>query len=70
MGHVMVLQGNYDEAVVHLTESIRLDPGYALPYYHLGQVLVQRGKINEAVTHFEKALQLLREQAAKNDIEL
>jgi protein O-mannosyl-transferase len=51
-------QSRFDEATVHLTEALRLDPNSVRAHYDLGQVLVQKGKVNEAIEHFEKVLQL------------
>jgi Flp pilus assembly protein TadD len=58
LGIALGQQGNFDEAIVHLAEALRLDPNRAQAHYYLGKALVQRGKIDEAIAHFEEALRL------------
>ena len=51
-------QGKYEEAVVHFTEALRLNPGFANAHNNLGDVLYTQGKNEEAAAHYAEALRL------------
>jgi len=56
LGVVLGRQGNLDDAVLHLTEAVRLDPSNFKAHNNLGIVLNGMGHPDEAISHFEKAL--------------
>jgi tetratricopeptide (TPR) repeat protein len=58
LGTVLFNQGKPDEAIVHLTETLRLQPSYTEAHYNLGLALERTGKHAEAIAQFERALQL------------
>ncbi|MGH6830239.1 MAG: tetratricopeptide repeat protein [Methylocella sp.] len=48
LGWIYVGLGRYDLAVAELSRAIRLDPDYALPYYHLGEAYRRSAQFSEA----------------------
>ena len=58
IGYAFACQGDVNEAVLHFTESLRLDPCSVSTHYYLGRILAKSGKANEAVKHFEDAIRL------------
>ena len=59
LGIALANQGRLDEAVVHYSEALQLDPRFPeRPHRNLGDALVSQGKFDEAVMHYWKALQL------------
>jgi DNA-binding winged helix-turn-helix (wHTH) protein/TolB-like protein/tetratricopeptide (TPR) repeat protein len=53
LGCVNYYAGNYDAAVAHYREAIRVDPQAPLPYWGLGKSLTQQGRYKEAVEALE-----------------
>jgi superkiller protein 3 len=51
-------KGRLDEAIDHLQEFVRLEPGSALAHNNLGLALYDKGRLQEAFGHFQQALQL------------
>jgi len=49
---------NSEDAVEHLEEALRLDPGNALAHSEYGILLVQRGEQGQAEHHFRRATEL------------
>jgi tetratricopeptide (TPR) repeat protein len=58
MGAVCYRQGLYTEALVHLNESLRLDPDVARNHFNLGTVLLDLGRYPEAIARLEAAVRL------------
>ncbi|MEE8201305.1 MAG: tetratricopeptide repeat protein, partial [Candidatus Acidoferrales bacterium] len=54
------------EAEKAAREAIRLQPGYAGAYYHLGRALLLQGRYQEAIAAFEHVLELSSEFDAAN----
>ena len=54
----MFAQEKFDEAIIHYSEALRLNPMDEKTYNNMGVALYKKGKINEAISHFKKALQL------------
>jgi len=48
LGWIYVGLGQYPSAVAELSRAIRLDPDYALPYYHLGEAYRRSAQFEEA----------------------
>jgi len=51
-------QGKNGEAIVHLTEAIRLNPNSAQFHHQLADTLQVENRIPEAVTHYRETLKL------------
>jgi hypothetical protein len=51
-------QGRLAEAHDHLSEALRIRPGFDLAHYHMGNVLTRLGKLDEAIDHYSRALKL------------
>ena len=63
LGTAQRLAGNFDEAVRHLRESIRINPRFPGIYSELGLTLSGQGDLAGAVQAYERALQLEPESA-------
>jgi tetratricopeptide (TPR) repeat protein len=50
--------GRYDEAIVHLRESLRINRASAPTHYNLGVALSQQDRREEAAAHFEEAVRI------------
>jgi tetratricopeptide (TPR) repeat protein len=57
LGDALLEQGQLDEAIAELRETIRLNPE-ADDHYNLARALVQTGEAEEAIEHFKKAAAL------------
>jgi Tfp pilus assembly protein PilF len=56
LGALLGTEGRLDEAIIHLSNAIRLNPGYAEPYFNLGVVYYRKGDRQEAVRYYREAL--------------
>lgn len=50
--------GNFEEAVRHCSEAVRINPKYANAYNNLGASLVREGRVEEALGYYEAALRI------------
>jgi len=50
--------GRFDDAAVHLRESLALNPQSAPSHYNLGYALVMRGRRDEALAEFREAIRI------------
>ena len=51
-------RGNYEAAVAHFTEGVRLDPGFAGAHYNLGVALQKKGSYQAAEVYYAEAARL------------
>jgi tetratricopeptide (TPR) repeat protein len=60
--------GRNEEALEHLLEAVRIDPGNAKAHNNLAGVLIALGRRDEAVNHYRKVLDIdpANEQAREN----
>lgn len=58
MGHCLNRQGQYDNAVQRLTDSVKLDPSLAEAFYLRGLAYHALGKSNEAVTNYQEYVRM------------
>jgi Flp pilus assembly protein TadD len=63
-GGALAEAGRFDEAELHLSNAVRLNPTAPKAHNHLGNVLLNEGKLNEAIEHFNEALRITPDQAA------
>jgi protein O-mannosyl-transferase len=56
LGLSLAERGNYDEAIVHFQEAIRIFPGFGYPYFNLGLISYKRGNFQEAISHYQNAI--------------
>ena len=52
------MQRQWDRAVQHLREAVRLKPDFAIAHFNLGCALVEQGQRDEAAQHLREALRL------------
>ena len=51
-------RGRTDEAILHMRETLRIDPEYVSGLANLGSMLVDAGRFDEAVVRYREALRL------------
>jgi Flp pilus assembly protein TadD len=54
----LFIQKNFDEAVRHFREALRITPGNPQIYSNLGDALVKQGQTTEAARCYQEALRL------------
>jgi Tfp pilus assembly protein PilF len=57
LGSVQHLRGAEDEAIRHLSEAVRIEPGYADAHATLGMALLARGRSADARQHLRAAIE-------------
>jgi tetratricopeptide (TPR) repeat protein len=50
--------GRVDDAIAHVTESLRIKPDNAEAHNNLGGMLARQGKFNEAIQHYREAVRI------------
>jgi tetratricopeptide (TPR) repeat protein len=71
LGSILAAQGRYDEALIHCSEALRINPGHAWIHGALGVALAGKGRLDEAIDHFSQAVKLKPDFAkAYNDLGL
>ena len=63
LGAALLEKGNHDKAVLHIKESLRIEPGCKAALYNLGAALSYQGKLDEAVLHYNDVLKINPEDA-------
>ena len=58
LGAVLLKKGKFDKAVLHIKESLRIEPGCKAALYNLGAALSAQGKFDEAVLHYNYLLNI------------
>jgi tetratricopeptide (TPR) repeat protein len=58
LGGLSAQEKNYQEALGHYQEAIKIQPGFAPSYLNLGMLFVDTGELNDAVKAFMRALDL------------
>lgn len=58
LGLSLAEQGEYDEAVTHYAEALRLKPDFAPAHNNWGLALVEMGRYDEAISHYRAALKI------------
>jgi len=58
IGTVLLNKGEYQEAIRHFNEALRIYPGYAEAYLNLGVVNERKGLWKEAVTYYQEAIKV------------
>ena len=57
-GNTSADQKDYDEAIQHFTEAIRLRPDISSPYENRGSVYQLKGDLEQAIRDYDKAIEL------------
>jgi tetratricopeptide (TPR) repeat protein len=58
LGAALLEKGKFDKAVLHIKESLRIEPGCKAALYNLGAALSDQGKLEEAVLHYNDVLKI------------
>ena len=58
LGAALLEKGKFDEAVLHIKEALRIEPGCKAALYNLGAALSAQGKPDEAVLHYNDVLKI------------
>ncbi|MDY6950166.1 MAG: tetratricopeptide repeat protein [Thermodesulfobacteriota bacterium] len=58
LGTALLAKEAFEEAVIHCTEALRMNPGHAKVHCALGTALAGVGRLEEAVTHLSNGLAL------------
>jgi tetratricopeptide (TPR) repeat protein len=57
-GNALADLGKIDEALIHLTEAVKIKPSFSKAHNNLGNALARQGRDEEAIFHLTRALQL------------
>jgi protein O-GlcNAc transferase len=55
LGNVLANQGHTEQAVIHYSESLKINPNLATAHFGLGELLSMQGKKVQAIVEFQKA---------------
>jgi len=58
LGKFLADQGQFDQAIIHYREAIRIKPEFDLPHYNLGVALSKAGRPDEAIEAYREALRI------------
>jgi TolB-like protein/Flp pilus assembly protein TadD len=58
VGEIYCWAGKYDEAIEHLTQTLQVEPNYAVAHYELGIAYLKKERPRDAVTELERAREL------------
>ena len=58
LAHALDRHGRFDEAIIHFTKSIQLNPKFGAAHNKLGVTLMQKGDLEGAVHHHFEALRI------------
>jgi TolB-like protein len=58
IGRILCFMHEYDEAVAHLRQAIRLNPSFAQAYFALGFTLIVSGRAGAGIPYLERAVEL------------
>ncbi len=64
LGTAFVRQHNYEEALVHFSEALRLRPNFFEAHYRMADALASLGRLDEALVHYKDALDIRPEHAS------
>jgi tetratricopeptide (TPR) repeat protein len=53
----------YDKAIAEYTKVLKIDPTYAMAYYHRGNAKYRKGEFSQAIADYTKALELRPQDA-------
>src|SRR5262249_39278391 len=61
LGHALMGQGKFDEAVAAYRQAIAIKPDFAEAYSNLGDALIGQGKLDEAIAAYRQAISIKAE---------
>ena len=58
LGGTLEAKGQFNEAIAHYREAVKIKPDVAQVQSNLGYALLQEGEVDEAIVHLQKTLQI------------
>ena len=58
LGYALAQQGKLDEAIVHYSRALQIDPKYIKVHNNLGNTLARQGNVKGALSHYYEALRI------------
>jgi protein O-mannosyl-transferase len=58
LAQALIDRGDYDVALKHCAEALKINPYFAYPYNNMGFILKKRGEIPKAISYYSKAIQI------------
>jgi len=58
LGTLLYLRGEYQQAMVEIQKSIRLDPNYAVAHDHSGEIYLHTGELDKAILAFHTEMRI------------
>jgi len=58
IGSLLAIQGKYDQAIIHLTETLKIDPTWSQAHYILGNIYFYQNKPKLAIQHWRETINL------------
>jgi len=69
LGMEAYADGNYNEALSYLNQSVQLDPNNAYAYYYRGMTYQSLGETERAIADFQKCLTLNPDADTRQEVE-
>jgi len=58
IGSAFLLKGEFDKAIDHYSQALKIEPNLQETHYNLGVALKAKGRFDEALSHFREAIRL------------
>lgn len=58
LGHSLDIQGKHEEAIVHYSKALQINPMYTEAHNSLGVLFASKGNFNDAFYHYKEALRI------------
>ena len=58
LGSDLIRKGKLEDAILHISQALRIKPNYAKAHSNLGVALERQGKIKQAMQHYYQALKI------------
>jgi len=58
LGHYLMQQSSYEEAITHYCEASRIDPKNPEPYNSIGTIMFKSGRYDDALRYYKKSIKI------------
>jgi tetratricopeptide (TPR) repeat protein len=55
----------FDKAISHYQETIKLNPNFAKPHFYMGNILLEKKMFNEGISHLKSAIEIYTDKLQK-----